>query len=251
MTSAKQNMRWVSAGATHPGVRRNMNQDAFLDRPDIGLWAVADGMGGHASGDRASSLVVEALARLPVPELLGRSVRQAECLITDANRRLIDEADASGEDIIGTTVVALLAMGQACALLWVGDSRIYRLRDDRLEQLTQDHTEVQKWVSEGKLSAEQAESHPYSGVLSRAIGAEDALQVDSVIETLMDGDRYLLCSDGLTKELTHERIHQWLRSGEPPEVVQALVEDACAAGGRDNVTAVVVDFFDRTPSPSE
>ncbi|UHD16100.1 PP2C family protein-serine/threonine phosphatase [Thiocapsa bogorovii] len=222
-----------------------MNQDAFLDRPDIGLWAVADGMGGHASGERASKLVVEALAQLPVPELLGRSVRHAECLIAEANRRLIDEANASGDEIIGTTVVVLLAMGGACALLWVGDSRIYRLRDDRLEQLTRDHTEVQQWVSEGKLSAEQAESHPYAGVLSRAVGAEDEIQVDSVLEPLMGGDRYLLCSDGLTKELTLERIEQLLGSGEPPEVVQALVQNACAAGGRDNVTAVVVDFLNR------
>jgi len=243
MTTAKQTMRWFSAGATHPGVVRSMNQDAFLDRPDIGLWAVADGMGGHASGERASRLVVEELARLPAPELLGRSVRHAECLITEANRRLIDEADARGEEIIGTTVVVLLAMGAACALLWVGDSRMYRLRDDRLEQLTQDHTEVQQWVSEGKLSAEQAESHPYAGVLSRAVGAEDEINVDSVLETLLHGDRYLLCSDGLTKELTHERIQQLLGSGEPREVVQILVQNACAAGGRDNVTAVVVDFL--------
>lgn len=245
MTSAKQAMCWVSAGTTHPGVVRSMNQDAFLDRPDIGLWAVADGMGGHASGERASSLVVEALSRLPVPAMLGRSVRHAECLITEANRRLIDEADASGEEVIGTTVVALLAMGHACALLWVGDSRMYRLRDDRLAQLTQDHTEVQQLVLDGKLSAEQAESHPYAGVLSRAVGAEDELQVDSALETLMDGDRYLLCSDGLTKELPQDRIQQLLGSGEPEEVVRRLVEAACAAGGRDNVTAVVVDFLNR------
>jgi protein phosphatase len=222
-----------------------MNQDAFLDRPDIGLWAVADGMGGHASGERASSLVVEALSRLPVPAMLGRSVRHAERLITEANRRLIDEADASGEEVIGTTVVALLAMGHACALLWVGDSRMYRLRDDRLAQLTQDHTEVQQLVLDGKLSTEQAESHPYAGVLSRAVGAEDELQVDSALETLMDGDRYLLCSDGLTKELPQDRIQQLLGSGEPEEVVRRLVEAACAAGGRDNVTAVVVDFLNR------
>jgi len=245
MTRSKQTMRWVSAGKTHPGVVRGMNQDAFLDRPDLGLWAVADGMGGHASGERASSLIVEALSQLPAPAMLGRSARHAECLIKEANRRLIDEADASGEEVIGTTVVALLAIGRACALLWVGDSRAYRLRGDRLAQLTQDHTEVQQLVLNGKLSAEQAESHPYAGVLSRAVGAEDELQVDSALGTLMDGDRYLLCTDGLTKELTHERIQQLLGSGEPRGVVDGLVEAACAAGGRDNVTAVVVDFLDR------
>ncbi|MGB5832699.1 MAG: protein phosphatase 2C domain-containing protein [Thiohalocapsa sp.] len=245
MTAASQGMRRLSAAATHAGVVRTVNQDAFLERSDIGLWVVADGMGGHAAGEKASALVVESLSRLPADDLLGRSVRRAECLISEANRRLIDEADASGEPVIGTTVVALLAAGNACALLWVGDSRIYRLRGNRLEQLTVDHTEVQQWVTEGKLSVEEAETHPYASVLSRAVGAEDALKVDAAIETLMDGDRYLLCSDGLTKELSPTDIQGVLGCSDPEETVRLLIESACAAGGRDNVTAVVIDFINR------
>lgn len=242
MNPIKQARPWISAGATHQGKIRSQNQDAFLDRADIGLWAVADGMGGHASGERASQLVIELLSGLPAPELLGRSVRQAEALILQANQRLIDEAEAIGTEIIGTTVVLLLAVGDAGALLWVGDSRIYRLRSGQLEQLTVDHTEVQKWVSEGKLTSEQAAVHPYASILSRAIGAEPELAVDTAFESMQDGDRYLLCSDGLTKELSHEQIQQLLGSGEPADVARLLVENTCAAGGRDNVTVVVVDF---------
>ncbi len=243
MSQVKKPSQWVSAGSTHPGMVRRMNQDAFLDRPDIGLWVVADGMGGHARGERASQLVVERLSNLPRPQLLGRSVREAECLVADANRRLIDEADRSGEQIIGTTVAALLAIGGSCALLWVGDSRIYRLRAERLVQLTTDHTEVQQWVTDGKLSAEDAEGHPYAGVLSRAVGAEDEVRIDTRIETLHPGDRYLLCSDGLTKELAHARIESALGVGTPAETVRDLLDEACDSGGRDNVTAVVVDIL--------
>jgi protein phosphatase len=242
MSEVQSKGGWVSAGGTHRGNVRPINQDALLDRPDIGLWAVADGMGGHASGEQASALVVEQLSKLPQPRFLGRSAWQVECLLSEANRRLVGQAEASGEAIIGTTVVVLLAVGRSCALLWVGDSRIYRLREGRLQQLTTDHTEVQRWLAAGQISPEEAETHPYSGVLSRAVGAEDDLSIDRAIAPLCDGDRYLLCSDGLTKELAAERIEALLGSGTPEQAVQQLIDNACRAGGRDNVTALVVEF---------
>ena len=250
MSLTETKLDWISAGGTHRGNIRPMNQDAFLNRPDIGLWAVADGMGGHASGERASAVVVEQLSRLPPPRFLGRSVRQVECLIAEANRRLVDEAEAGGEAVIGTTVVVLLAVGHACALLWVGDSRIYRLRAGLLQQLTTDHTEVQRMVARGELSAEQAAVHPYAGVLSRAVGAEDDLRIDRLIDTWRDGDRYLLCSDGLTKELGQDQITRLSGKGNAAEASQQLIELACDAGGRDNVTVVIVDFGSfASPSP--
>jgi protein phosphatase len=242
MSATHTKVDWISAGGTHRGNIRAINQDAFLNRPDIGLWAVADGMGGHASGERASALVVEQLSMLPRPRFLGRSAHQVECLIAEANRRLVDEAEAGGEAVIGTTVVVLLAVGRSCALMWVGDSRIYRLRASRLQQLTTDHTEVQRWVAAGQLSAEDAETHPYAGVLSRAVGAEDEICIDRTIEPLYDGDRYLLCSDGLTKELAPERIETLLGYGTPEQSAQQLIDSACHAGGRDNITALVVEF---------
>jgi protein phosphatase len=242
MSAANTKVDWVSAGGTHRGNVRPINQDALLNRPDIGLWAVADGMGGHASGERASALVVAQLSKLPRPRFLGRSARQVECLLSEANRRLIDEAEARGEAVIGTTVVVLVAVGRSCALMWVGDSRIYRLRDGLLQQLTTDHTEVQRWLAAGHMSPEEAETHPYAGVLSRAVGAEDELRIDRSIEPLCDGDRYLLCSDGLTKELAPERIQTLLGSGTLEQSVQQLVQSACEAGGRDNVTALAIEF---------
>lgn len=247
MTVTNSKGRWVSAGATHRGRVRPINQDAFLDRPDLGLWAVADGMGGHASGERASALVIELLATLPRPRFLGRSARQVVHLIAAANRQLIDEAQGAGDEIIGSTVAVLVVVGRFCALLWVGDSRIYRLRDGRLQQLTTDHTEVQRMVVRGELSAEQAEAHPYAGVLSRAVGAEDDLRIDRLIDTWRDGDRYLLCSDGLTKELGQDQITRLSGKGNAEEASQQLIEFARDAGGRDNVTVVIVDFGSFAP----
>jgi protein phosphatase len=242
MLSRTQSIVWASAGDTHPGNLRRINQDALLDRPELGVWAVADGMGGHAAGERASRLLIELLGGLPAPRLLGGTVRSAECLIAEANRRLIAEAESAGADIIGTTVVALIAVGDACALLWVGDSRGYRLRGSVLEQLTVDHTAMHELMAAGSLSAEQARAHPYSSALARAVGAEDEVQVDRVLRPLRDGDRYLLCSDGLTKELDASALTHRLGHGTPEEAVAGLVTEARNAGGRDNITAVVVDF---------
>jgi len=251
MPSSRPVRYWISAGATHRGRIRTRNQDSFLDRPDLGLWAVADGMGGHAHGDRASRRVIDLLSGLPAPRFLGRAARQIEWLLAEANRQLIADAAAEpgGRTIIGTTAVAIVAVRAAAALLWVGDSRAYRLRDGRLTLLTLDHTEIQDWILAGRISPRDAENHPYSSVLSRAIGAEENLVVDRAIERLRDGDRYLLCSDGLTKELDEQQIAMILSASEPRESAQKLTEHACAAGGRDNITAVVIDFRSgRTPS---
>ncbi len=234
--------RWTSGGATDQGRLRTINQDAFLDRPDFGIWAVADGMGGHRDGGRASQMLVEALAALPRPPLLGAAADSVRTALTEVNRRLVEEAQAQGGDVIGSTIVTLIVRGNHCGLLWVGDSRAYRLRDGTLSRLTRDHTQVQALVDQGILTPEQAEHHPYSNVLSRAIGAEDAVEIDTRIESLHSGDIYLLCSDGLDKELTDEQIALLLAGPDPAVVCRSLVQAACEAGGRDNVTAVVVHF---------
>jgi len=238
--------RWISGGATDQGMRRSVNQDAFLDRPDLGLWAVADGMGGHRDGDRASRLLVEALAALPHPRLLGAAGDAVRAALTAVNRALFDESAAAGSDVIGSTIVTLIAVGDHCGILWVGDSRVYRLRDGVIVRLTRDHTQVQALVDQGLLTPEQAEGHPYSNVLARAIGADVQVEIDTRIEPLRDGDRYLLCSDGLDKELTDPQIAAVLAGTDggvdPSRTAQALVQCACDAGGRDNVTAVVVRF---------
>ena len=242
MSTAMKTFRWSSGGASDAGKIRQINQDAFLDRPDLGLWAVADGMGGHSAGERASHLLVEQLGRLGHFVLLGAAVEGIRQTLGEVNGQLLREARALGRDLIGSTIVILTAIGDHCAILWVGDSRAYRLRHGHFAQLTTDHTQVQHMLTQGLLTAEQAKHHPWAHVLSRAIGGDAELKVDYHLEALGDGDRFLLCSDGLDKELDSTQIAQILGRSEPTLAAQALITAACDAGGRDNVTAVVVDF---------
>lgn len=242
MTARVHHPGWSSAGLTDPGRVRTVNQDALLDRPDLGLWAVADGMGGHSDGAYASRLLVEHLGRLEQPSLLGGASKRVIAVLRDVNRRLIEEAIARDSDIMGTTVVVLAAVGDHCVALWAGDSRIYRLREAELVQLTSDHTQVQEMVDQGLLTREQADAHPMSNVLSRAVGGDPDLAVDTRVERLRAGDRFLLCSDGLTKELSARAIADLLGHADPETAARELVRSACAAGGRDNVTALVVDI---------
>lgn len=235
--------RWVSGAATDKGRVRAANQDAYLDRPDLGIWAVADGMGGHSEGALASRAIVEALAQVPRPRFLGTSVRTIRGVLGRVNGQLLEQAAARPDgDLIGSTIVVLVALGQHCAILWVGDSRAYRLRDGDLTPVTVDHSQVQALIDGGLLTQEAAEDHPLSNVLLRAVGSEGDLVVDGRIERLAAGDRYLLCSDGLYRELDPGTLAAMLGSAPPGEVAHSLVHQACEHGGRDNVTAVVVDF---------
>lgn len=238
-------MHWISGATSDQGRVRKANQDAFLDRPDLGLWAVADGMGGHTDGAIASSALVEGLCGLPRARLLGTGVRLLERTLAAVNRQLLDRAQqTAGGDLIGSTIVSLLALGGHCALLWVGDSRIYRLREGVLQQLTTDHSQVQAMVDEGLLHPDLAENHPLSNVLLRAVGSNEPMPIDRRIERLRDGDRYLLCSDGLFRELESDAIAATLAASPPAEAASALVQQACDHGARDNVTVVAVQFMD-------
>jgi serine/threonine protein phosphatase PrpC len=155
---------------------------------------------------------------------------------------LLDWAETAGSDLIGTTVVAVLALGEHCAIFWVGDSRVYRLREGELVQLTTDHSQVQAMIEQGLLAPELADGHPLSNVLLRAVGSDDSMEIDRRIERLRAGDRYLLCSDGLFRELDAPDIAAALAAAPPPEAARALVKAACERGGRDNVTVVTIEF---------
>lgn len=235
--------RWTSAAATHRGQVRKVNEDAFLDRPDIGLWAVADGMGGHTAGNLASRMVVQALETASQQKFLGRAVANLGSCLVGANRRLREEAMRRGAGIIGSTVAALLAVRGHCVLMWVGDSRIYRLRQGMLRRLSRDHSQVQELVDRGLLAPGSAEAHPAANVITRAVGAGQSLEIDAQIYEIENEDRILLCSDGLTKELAEHEIAERLARIEVNELPLALLDEACARGARDNVTAVVIQFL--------
>jgi len=236
--------RVLSAARTHTGKVRHINQDAFLEAPQNSLWAVADGMGGHAAGDHASRLVVDRLGALQALNSSEDAVQQIEQALNAANAQLLSDAEAKGAEIIGTTVVILSLVGWTAVIAWVGDSRLYRLRAGQLQQLTTDHTEVQEWVAQGRLSAEEAERHPHGNVLARAVGAEEQLEVAHRVETLQAGDRYLLCSDGLSKELSDQRLLEILSAKEAVSAgADRMIAEALAAGGRDNVTVVIAEVL--------
>jgi len=248
MNHTNAQLRGISAGATHRGIVRKANEDAYLDRPDRGLWAVADGMGGHAAGDLASRLVVQALETVPQHRFLGRAVASLRDCLGDANRRLGVEARRRGERVIGSTLATLVAMGEQCVLLWVGDSRIYRLRNGTLHRLSHDHSRVQALVD---LSPDATEEHPAAHVITRALGAGERLEVDAQICALKSGDRFLLCTDGLTREIPEGDIAELAARIALNAVSQALIDAACQRGARDNATAVVVDFLPPEATPGE
>ena len=239
---------FASASVSEVGFVRKLNEDAALDRPDLGLWVVADGMGGHDSGDYASRLIVDLLGEIPPPSSAGTLLAEARQRIEQANKILRAKAEERGPGtIIASTVVALLVHGEHFACLWAGDSRLYRMRDGQMLQVSHDHSHVQELVDIGVLSADEADSHPQANVVTRAVGADDQLELDKKHDRLQAGDIFLLCSDGLTGVVPDQGIADILRREEVDSAVQTLVDTALERGSRDNITVVSVKCLSPEP----
>jgi serine/threonine protein phosphatase PrpC len=230
-------LRFVTAARTHVGRVRRLNEDSHLCRPELGLWAVADGMGGHAQGDRASRLITDRLAALAAPPDAPGLLRAVEQTLQDCNGELQRAADL---DVCGSTVVVLLAHGLHFAALWAGDSRLYRRRGGRLEQLTRDHSLVQEMVDRGRLTPEAARFHPLRNRITRAVGVDPVLELEALQDGLALGDLFLLCTDGLTSELEDDEIEALLATPDLEAAADALLAETLARGARDNVTLVLV-----------
>lgn len=237
-------LHWSSASISHVGMVRKLNEDACLELAARGIWAVADGMGGHAAGDFASRSIVEALASLPEPASLGDAVSAVHERLQLINTRLAEEARQRREQVIGSTAVVLLAYGPHAVVIWAGDSRAYRYREDELQQLTRDHSQVEELVAQGLITRQQAQRHPGSNVITRAVGVMDPLELDSEMFDVHEGDMFLLCSDGLYNEVSEHEIREALAVGDCQYSCQLLVDRALAHGARDNVTVVVVRALD-------
>lgn len=230
--------RFVSWAVTHPGAVRRHNEDSFVDRPDLGLWAVADGAGGHDSGEVAAAMLKQTLEGIPAGLAGGALMAEVRVRVEGVHQALRAEAAKRGpRSIIASTLVVLLAEGGEVACLWAGDARAYRLRDGTLAQMTRDHSLVQSLVDAGAITAAEAERHPRANVITRAVGAEDALELEEVRQGLAAGDRFLLCSDGLNKAVPEAELAALLAGPLPAE---RLVDAALARRASDNVTVVAI-----------
>jgi len=229
--------------ATHPGAVREANEDSVLVAP--GVYAVADGMGGHAAGDVASAIVVRRLEGLADRDCVTPDDVRAE--LVAANADLLADAAANPERAgMGTTVTGLVTVDAAGTPHWalfnIGDSRVYRLAGGELTQVTIDHSEVGEMLHAGTITEQEASSHPLRHIVTRAVGTDPGPKADLWVFPPSAGERFLICSDGLPLELTNDEIGAILRAtDDPQEAADALVDKAVAAGGRDNVSVVVVD----------
>lgn len=225
-------MHYASAGHTDQGVIRPTNQDALLERPESGLWVVADGMGGHEHGELASRLVCDGLLNLQPQITVEATSLSVQLRLSDINSQLYRMATRRVAPIrSGTTVVALVAQGSQCEVIWAGDSRAYRLRSEELDLLTRDHV----WAGFGGPSRDS------SSTITRAVGGDARLDLDTRHDEVRGGDRYMLCSDGISRALPAEMIRRCLLEPTLRAATHALIEEAIGAGSSDNLTAVVIE----------
>lgn len=236
-TRPSNESHWYSCAASEVGHVRKINEDSFLDAQEQSLWVVADGMGGHSRGDRASQSIIESVQGfVALPSAMDS--------VNDILRRLGIANDtcrlAANGEVMGSTVVALYLHADQAYILWAGDSRLYRYRDGECTQLTDDHSLVQELYRLGELTAEEAENHPSSNVITRAIGVADTIDVQVRQVNLAPGDRFLLCSDGLFKDVKPAEVEENLSHASPLQALEELVKLALRRGGTDNVTGIVV-----------
>jgi protein phosphatase len=244
-------------GLTHVGKQRQHNEDAFLVADEAKLYLVADGMGGHAAGEIASRIAVDSISEFIVhtkeddgtwphayDEHYGRATNRLMAALRLANTRVLEamrkDARLRG---MGTTVVAALADDSKMSVAHVGDSRAYLVRNGEMMRLTNDHSWVFEQVQAGMLTEAEAEKHPLRNVITKAVGAKEEIDLETVEHHLVKGDVLLLCSDGLTEMVSDDEIMAVLREeAEPRAACERLVARANEQGGRDNVTVVVAQF---------
>jgi len=235
--------RFDCFGLTHTGLVRDHNEDTYACVPDQHLWLVADGMGGHASGDFASRMLAEQSKRFERQQRLDQSIQLLEETFLQAHQLILDEtARRPAATTIGSTLVSLFAWRDLAFVIWAGDSRAYRFRDRRMQRLTEDHSLVEELVRMGQLEASKAEEHPASNVVLNAVGIEDNLYFDLEYSRIHDQDLFLLCSDGLYKDLSDDSIEALLKehADDLEQACSRLLEAALDAGGTDNCTVLLV-----------
>jgi serine/threonine protein phosphatase PrpC len=235
-------MRFECVSRTDVGLRRKINEDSVFADSERGLWAVADGMGGHEAGEVASNMVTDALRCLPVVNDIDELMERAAEALRQVNSDLIELARSGGRQgqTIGTTVVGLAIADGSFRCFWLGDSRAYRLRDGQITRLSRDHSLVQNLVDAGMIKPEEAETHADASLITRAIGAAETIDPDIVSGDAQPGDRFLLTSDGLTRVVRDDELAAELERGPPAQAADRLIETVLARGAPDNVSLIIV-----------
>ncbi|WP_115719855.1 PP2C family protein-serine/threonine phosphatase [Gallaecimonas mangrovi] len=235
-------MRYISSGFTHRGGTRNHNEDAYLDVTEQGIWLVADGMGGYQAGDVASQLICDTVDSEIRKRDLGKfTVNDLEKALLLSNKKIRDYGARFLDDqTIGSTVVALMTVANHFHLFWVGDSRCYLARDGQLKQISRDHSQVAEMVEQGLLDEAEAESHPLAHVITRAVGVDDELTPEYLSGEVKEGDIFLICSDGISKEFNQQELNAFLSLGELEEAGMAIMHSALVKKSKDNITCVLV-----------
>lgn len=237
-------MGFECVSKTDVGLRRKVNEDALLVRTERGLWAVADGMGGHERGDVASSRVTQSLLELPAIDGLDELVECAVSTLQRVNDDLIELAGAAeGQKSIGSTVVGLAIADGQFRCFWAGDSRAYRLRDNQIVQLSRDHSMVQDLVDAGMLQPEEAEGHPNANIITRAVGVARELRVDMVSGDAMPRDQFLLATDGVTRLLSNAELAAELSTNAPAIAARKLIDTVLARGAPDNASLIIIKIL--------
>lgn len=242
----RQLFRLDSSALSHTGRVRELNEDRYIVEQQSGLFAVADGMGGHDAGEVASSAIVDHLRSIGIPSSAPDLRARVEDRLAQANREIRDISAMRNGVTIGSTVALLLAFEEHYACIWAGDSRVYRSRAGQLSQVSRDHTEVQDLVDQGVLTKQEAATWPRRNVITRAIGVIDEPSLEITQGQILPGDRFLICSDGLTTHVGDDEIGRCLGGMSPHEACESLVQTALDGGGTDNVTVIVVHFANRS-----
>ncbi|MCG8610378.1 MAG: protein phosphatase 2C domain-containing protein [Pseudomonadales bacterium] len=237
-------LSWRSVAVTNVGKVRQCNEDSVLDKPEGGLWVVADGMGGHEAGDVASQTIVHRLGELSPRAYISDYVDQVEDTLLKINQELIEYSQSNLNGLtVGSTVVCMLARANLGVVLWVGDSRLYRIRGDSLVQLTKDHSEVQRLVDEGVISQEQAEKSAFRNVLTRAMGAHEQVEIDINAFDIRKGDRFIICSDGLYNEVPETDLVSLCSSKKIDKASEKLTDACLKTPARDNFSFIVIESY--------
>ena len=232
-----------SHGVTDTGHVRTKNEDSILVHGDENVWVVADGMGGHHAGDYASQTITSNLGLFKQHDSLDDSILLLEENIHNSNSLIRKKSVKLGRNAtIGSTVVCVYVWHNLLFALWAGDSRLYRYRDGKLERLTEDHSYVEELVRMGKLQASEAEEHPAANVVLRAVGIDDRLFLDFEYFELLDGDIFIICSDGLYKDLEETRIRTIIdtHADDMDQLANSLLSESLAAGGTDNTSIITM-----------